>query len=174
MKAALPLAVILLLAVAACDKAKPRPAAAADAAATAMAGEPTLAPPASVGLAKRPEMAAFSLDLINDAADPLNKPARIKSGVPTTFSGFGFDPIAKTPGKAIDIVIDGVPYGTTYGSARPDVAAYNKAPAVQPSGFRITLPAGTVTPGPHQVVVRVVTADGKSYFDSLILSFHAE
>lgn len=172
MKAALPIAAALLLATAACDKAKPRPAAGPAPAASAEA--PTLAPPASVGLARRPEMAVFSLDMINQAPDPLNNPAKIKSGVPTTFSGFGFDPVARTAGKAIDIVVDGVPYGTTYGSERQDVAGYYKTEAVRPSGFRVTLPAGTVSRGQHEVVVRVVAADGKSYFDSAVLSFRAQ
>jgi len=173
LKAALPLAALLLLVAAACDKPKPRPVAAA-AAVAAMAGAPTLTPPASVGLARRPEMATFSLDMINAATDPLNNPATIKAGGPTTFSGFGFDPVAKTAGKAIDIVIDGVAYGTAYGADRQDVAGYYKTEAVLPSGFRITLPAGTVKPGPHQVIVRVVSADGASFFDSATLSFKAE
>lgn len=172
MKAVLPIAAILLMAVGACDKAKPRHGAAA-ASQAAMAGAPTLAPPASGGLAKRPEMAVFSLDLINAAQDPLNNPATIQAGVPTTFSGFGFDPVAKTAGKAIDIVIDGVAYGTTYGAERPDVAGYYKTEAVLPSGFRVTLPANTIKTGAHQVVVRVVAADGASYFDSAILKFDA-
>lgn len=172
MKAALPIAAILLLAVGACDKAKPRHGAAA-ASQAAAAGAPTLTPPASSGLAKRPEMAVFSLDLINGAQDPLNNPAKIEAGVPTTFSGFGFDPVAKTAGKALDIVIDGVAYGTTYGAERSDVAGYYKTEAVLPSGFRVTLPAKTIKKGAHQVVVRVVAADGKSYFDSAILGFDA-
>jgi hypothetical protein len=119
-------------------------------------------------------MAIFSLDLINGAGDPLNNPATIKAGGPTAFSGFGFDPIAKTPGKAVDIVVDGVAYGTAYGSERPDVAGYYKTEAVRPSGFRVTLPARVVKKGPHTVVVRVVAADGKSYFDSATLSFQAQ
>ncbi|TAJ71489.1 MAG: hypothetical protein EPO51_14500 [Phenylobacterium sp.] len=173
MKAALPLAAILLLTVSACDKPKPRPAAVA-AAAAAAAGAPTVMPPASAGLAKRPEMAVFTLDMINGAQDPLNIPATIQSGQPTTFSGFGFDPVARTAGKAIDIVIDGVAYGTNYGGERQDVAAYYKTGAVTPSGFRVTLPAGIVKPGPHKMEIRVVAADGKAFHDSATLSFYAK
>jgi hypothetical protein len=172
-KAALPLAAILLLAAAACDKPKPRPAAAA-AAAASVAGAPTVTPPASAGLPKRPEMAVFSLDMINRAPDPLNIPATIRSGEPTTFSGFGFDPVAKTAGKAVDIVVDGVAYGTTYGAERQDVAGYYKTEAVMPSGFRVTLPPGLVKPGPHKVEVRVVAADGKAFHDSATLRFYAQ
>lgn len=169
MKIVLPLVAISLLAVAACDHPKPRPAAVAAAA----AGPPTLTPPASSGLTRRAETPDFYLDLINEAIDPRNKPAKIKANQPTTFAGFGFDPIAKTPGMAVDIVIDGVAYGTSYGGDRPDVAAYYKNPAVALSGFRVTLPKGIVKRGAHQAVVRVVSADGKSYFDSPAISFRA-
>lgn len=173
MKAALPLAAMLLTTVAACDQPKPRPAAAAQAGAAA-AQAPAIIRPASAGLAKRPEMAIFSLDLINQAQDPLNIPATIRSGTPTTFSGFAFDPVAKTAGRAVDVVIDGVAYGTTYGAERPDVAGYYKTEAVKPSGFRVTLPAGIVKPGPHKIEVRVVAADGKAFHDSATLSFDAK
>ena len=170
MKAALPLAAILLLAASACDRPKPRPGAAA-AAAAAAAGTPTLTPPASAGLSRRAETPAFYLDLINEAADPLAKPAKIKGGQPTTFAGFAFDPVGKASGKAVDIVIDGVAYGATYGGERPDVAAYFKTEAVTPCGFRVTLPAGTVGRGAHTVAIRVVAADGKSFFESAPIAF---
>lgn len=173
MNPALPLAAILLLMLAGCDKPKPRPAAAA-AAVAAMAGPPTLTPPASAGLPKRAEAAGSYLDMINAAQDPLNNPATIKSGAPTTFSGFGFDPVAKAVGKGVDIVIDGVAYGASYGASREDVAGYFKTDAVLASGFRVTLPAGTVTPGQHKVQVRVVSADGKSYFDAPAIAFRAK
>ncbi len=173
MKAALLLAAILLSAVGACDRPKPRPAAATAALASA-AQPPALAPAASIGLAKRPEMAVFSLDMINTAADPLNNPARITAGVPTTFSGFGFDPVAKAAGKAIDVVVDGAAYGTTCCHDRQDVSAYYETDAVTRSGFRVTLPAGTIKPGRHTVVVRVVSADGAAFNDSAALSFDAQ
>ncbi|MBU2308732.1 MAG: hypothetical protein KKG89_17900 [Alphaproteobacteria bacterium] len=169
----MPLAALLLLAVGACDKPKPRPAAAA-ASVAAEAGAPILSPPASIGLVRRPEMAVFSLDMINAAADPLNNPATIKAGGPTTFSGFGFDPVAKTAPKAIDIVIDDVPYGTSCCHERQDVSGFYETDAVLMSGFRVSLPAGVVKKGAHKVVVRVVSADGRSSFDSAILGFKAE
>jgi hypothetical protein len=119
-------------------------------------------------------MATFSLDAINQAPDPLNQPATIKAGVPITFSGFGFDTVAKAPGKAIDIVVDSVPYGTIYGHERQDVAAYFKTDALIKTGFTVTLPAVVNKPGPHKVVVRVVSADGASYLDSVTLDFYAQ
>ncbi|WP_068878930.1 MULTISPECIES: hypothetical protein [unclassified Phenylobacterium] len=172
MKAALPIAALALLSVAACDRPKPRQAAPPLAIAPAAAPAAPAAPAASTGLAQRDEMAGFSLDAINEAQDPVNMPATIRAGVPVAVSGFGFDPVAKTPGKAVDIVIDGAAYPTEYGHERADVAAYFKADALASTGFRAALPA--VKPGPHTAVVRVVSADGQSYFDGVAISFYAK
>ncbi len=163
-----------VLAVAACDQPKPRPVEPKAEAPIAAAPAPAAPAGASVGLAKRAEMAGFSLDVINDAKDPVNTPATISAGGPVTFSGFGFDPVAKTPGAAVDIVIDGVAYPTTYGHQRGDVAAYFKAPALENTGFTVTLPAGAIKAGPHQAVVRVVSADKTGYFDSVTIGFVAQ
>lgn len=177
MKASLPLAAIFVLAVGGCDQPKPRPAAAA-AAAAAAANEALNAPPATPAaahqnLTKRAEMATFTLDVINGAPDPLNTPAVIKAGEPATFSGFGFDPVAKAAGKTIDIVVDGVAYATVCCHGRQDVASYYKTQAVLASGFTATLPAGVIKPGVHTVEVRVISPDGKSYFDGPPISFQA-
>lgn len=170
MKAALPLAVLLMVFAAACDKPKPRPAADARA-----AHAPPAAPqPMSAGLVPRPEMPGFSLDRINAAQDPVNVPATIRSGTVVEVSGFGFDPVAKAAGKGVDIVIDGVAYPTDYGHERQDVAVYFKTEAVRATGFRASLPAGVVTPGPHKAQVRVISADGGSYFDGVAIDFYAQ
>ena len=172
MKAALTLALLAPLALAACDSPKPRPAAGS-------AASRPFAPlnrPATVGvdgLQARSEMPGFSLDVINEAQDPINKPATIRADAPLVVSGFGFDPVAKAPGKAVQIVIDGAGYPTEYGHGRGDVAAYFKNPAVSSSGFRATFPAGTVSRGAHTAQVRVISADGKAYFDGPAIAFTA-
>jgi hypothetical protein len=129
----------------------------------------------SEGLPKRPELATFSLDRINSALDPLNKqPAQVSAGQPIELLGFGLDPVAKVPAKGVDLVIDGKAYGTVYGAARTDVAAYFKNPAVTLVGFHTTLPAGLVAVGQHLVVVRVIAADGKGYFDGPPIGFDVQ
>lgn len=173
MKTALtPLVALSVLALAGCDQPKPRPADAAGGPAPAAA--PAQPAAASAGLAKREEMAGFSLDVINDAADPVNKPATISAAGPVTFSGFGFDPVAKAPAAAVDIVVDGVAYPTQYGHQRADVGAYFKTPALENTGFTVTLPPGVVKPGQHQAIVRVVAADKSGYFDSVAIGFVAQ
>jgi hypothetical protein len=132
---------------------------------------PATAPADVAGLTRREEMATHTLDTINQSPDPYNRPATVSGAGPLTFSGFIFDPVAKTPGKAANLVVDGVSYPMAYGHDRADVAAYFKAPAVTKVGFTVTLPPGTLKPGRHVAVLRVVSADGAAYFDSAEIPF---
>jgi hypothetical protein len=155
------------LALAACEKGKPRHVPADP---MAVAPPPAVAPPGegtSAGLAKLPVMAGVSLDRIGAAPDPLNrKPAVTPAGQATEFAGFAFDPVAKAPGRGVDVVVDGKAYGAAYGTTRLDVASYFKQPGLSAVGFTLTLPAGALTPGAHMVVLRVVAADGKGFYES--------
>lgn len=164
------------LLLAACDNPKPRH----------IPPDPMAAPPPpaeavtpprdgmSAGLAKRPEFPGFYLDRIGAAPDPVNKqPAATPGDLPILLNGFGFDPVAKVPAKGVDLVIDGKAYGATYGGSRADVASYFKAPALARTGYTMTLPAGTLAKGPHALVVRVIAADGKGYFESPPVPFTA-
>jgi hypothetical protein len=167
-------AALAALALAACDNPKPRqvppdPMALAP---------PPLAPAAaptdgmSAGLARRPEFPGFYLDRIGSAPDPVNKQPAVTSGAqPMVLDGFGFDPVAKVPAKGVDVVIDGKAYGTAYGQSRPDVASFHRVPALAPTGYAMTLPAGTLAKGPHTALVRVIAADGKGYFESPVINF---
>lgn len=164
-----------VLALGACDKPKPRhlPPDPMEAAPPPVAKvlELTL-PSLSAGLPKRPELAGFSLDSIGAAVDPLNKqPAVISAAEPVLIQGFGIDPVAKAPAGGVDVVIDGKAYGTAYGAPRADVATYFKTPAMTAVGFKTTLPAGLIPVGDHQVVVRVIAAGGKTYFEGPPIAF---
>lgn len=168
------IAALCLLPLAACDNAKTRnpppaetPAAAAPAAPVAPA-----AGPLSEGLTKRTEMAGFYLDHVGQAQDPVGKqPATTSAATPIALDGFGYDPVAKAPAKGVDVVIDGKAYGTTYGHQRQDVATYFKNPNLANVGFTTSLPVGTLAPGDHTAIVRVISADGTSYFDSPAIKF---
>jgi hypothetical protein len=169
------LAAVALAGLAACDSPKPRqvppdPMAKALPAPSGVIAAPTDG--ASEGLAKRTEFAAFSLDRVGEALDPLNKqPAGTPGDAPILLNGFGFDPVAKAPAKGVDVAIDGKAYAATYGVARADVAAYFKTPGLAATGFTLTLPAGFLVNGPHKVAVRVIAADGKGYFESPPIAF---
>jgi len=136
---------------------------------TAPAGP--VAPAISASLKPRPEFPAFYLDRINQIHDPLKTPGTVDGNAPIEMSGFGYDVVAKAPAKGIDLDIDGQLFGTTYGSPRPDVASAAKVPALTATGYQVTLPPGALKAGPHQVVVRVVAADGQSYYQSPVIHF---
>jgi hypothetical protein len=161
---------VAALALAACDKGKPRhpppdPMALPD------APEPP-APLRSTGLPKSPQPAVFSLDQLGATASPLSKPiVTAPANQPLAFGGFAYDAAAGQPARGVDLVIDGQAGGTIYGAARPDVARHFKSPALLDVGFRATLPAGGLAAGAHTLVIRVVSTDGKAYAESPAIAF---
>lgn len=165
--------------LAACEQGKPRHPPPDPMALPASAEAPTIAQPVqaptgaiSTGLPKRPQPPGFFLDHAGAAVDPFSRqPASTPAGQATVFDGFAFDATVKAPARGVDVVVDGKAYGASYGSARPDVAAYFKAPALVKVGFRTTLPAGALAVGAHTVLLRVVATDGKGYFDSPVAVF---
>jgi hypothetical protein len=169
-------ALMAALALAACDKPKPRPTPPdpfarlppEEAAALATEG-------LSKGLPRRPELGGFTLDHIGAAPDPLNRQPAVTAGDrPILLDGFGFDPVARTAGKGVDVVIDGKAYPTAYGRTRQDVVRFTRTPALANVGFATQLPAGALAQGPHIVVVRVVAADGKAYYESPSIHFEVK
>ena len=167
---------VLLVALSACDSPKPRPIPVDPLAAPPPPAAPVPPPKdgMSAGLPKLAQVAAFTPDRIGAAQDPLNRqPASTSAAQPILIDGFAFDPAAKLPAKGVDVVIDGKAYGTAYGAPRQDVSAYFKTPALEPSGFAVTLPAATLAKGPHALVLRVIAADGKGYFESPKIPFSA-
>ena len=167
-------AAVAALALAACDNPKPRQVPPDPMAAAPPPAAPVALPRAgiSAGRPKRPEFPAFFLDRIGAAADPMNKqPAATPGDRPIALDGFGFDPVANVPALGVDLVIDGKAYATAYGASRPDVASYFKVPALDATGYTATLPAGTLAKGAHSIVVRVIAADGKGYFEAPAIAF---
>ena len=173
---------VALAGLTACEQGKPRhpppdpmavaPPASAAAPALAAGAGVTPSEPLSEGLSKRREVAGFFLDHAGAAVDPRSRqPAVTPAGQPTVFDGFGYDAVAKLPARGVDVVVDGKAYPAAYGAQRPDVAQFFKIPALINVGFKATLPAEALTPGAHLVLVRVVAADGKGYFDSPAVPF---
>jgi len=166
-----------MLTLAACDEPKPRQAPAEPPPSVTPEPGGGTAPlayePISQGLPEKPEFPGFYLDNIGPAFDPLNRPAVVPAGRSLRMDGFGFDPVAKAPAKGVDLVLDGRLYGSAYGHDRPDVADFQKVPGLVPVGFRTMIPATALTPGPHEVVVRVIAADGSGYYQSPVIRFEA-
>jgi hypothetical protein len=173
--AVLALGVCAALALAGCDKPKPRhlPPDPMGASADLVPDDQIpIGEGLSIGLQARPGMPGFSLDHTGDTADPLNhQPAVTAAHAPILLDGFGFDAVAKAPAKGVDVVVDGKAWPTRYGIGRRDVARYVKNPALVSVGFTTVLPAGALAPGLHTAVVRVISTDGKGYYDSLSIPF---
>lgn len=163
------------LALAACDEPKPRnppPAEAPPSVAAAPAAAPAATAAASTGLPKREGMAGFYVDYIGAAPDPLNRqPAVAAADKPLTVGGFAFDSASKQPAKAVDVVVDGVAYPAAYGTPRDDVAKFHKNQALVNVGYAVSIPAGTVAPGDHTLILRVVSTDGAGYQESVPVKF---
>ena len=163
------------LALCACDNAKPRQTPPDPMASGPPPGEAMVAPAGaglSAGLPKRPEFPGFYLDHAGAAADPMNhQPAVTPAGQPILLDGFGYDPVTKTPAKGVDVVVDGKAYPTVYGSPREDVANYNKNPALVAVGYKTILANGSLPTGPHTAVVRVISSDGKGYYEGPVIKF---
>ena len=57
-------------------------------------------------------------------------------------------------------------FPTTYGTHRNDVAEYFRRPNYRDTGFTAVIPANAIPRGEHWLSIRVVTADGRCYFQS--------
>ena len=86
-------------------------------------------------------------------------------GQPLVLGAWVTDP-AGHAGSAADIAIDGLPFTTTYGLDRPDIAKFLRAPAAAHCGLQATVPGG-VSRGKHKLTLRVVSSDQELYYESL-------
>jgi hypothetical protein len=164
-----------LVALAACEKPKPPPARPVATAPAPPIPPMTPAPILSGNLARRDQMPSFTLDRIGAAFDPINrKPAVTPGDKPILLFGFGFDPVANTPAKGVDVAIDGKLYPTAYGSPRPDVGRYTRNDGLVNVGFTGAVPANALDSGEHILTVRVIAADGSGYFESPQLKFEVQ
>jgi sugar lactone lactonase YvrE len=77
--------------------------------------------------------------------------------------GWVADPTDGAPMSNVKVLIDGISVGTpTLGVARPDVATYYNNSAYLYSGFGLSLPAMSLTPGAHTVTVVATDSHGVS------------
>ncbi len=65
----------------------------------------------------------------------------------------------------VNAVIDGQKdIAGAYGLARPDVGSAFGSQLLAPSGFTVTIPAGSLSKGVHQVSLRIFNSDGSGYY----------
>lgn len=126
----------------------------------------------SAGLGKAEGEPLFNFERINDTWSVMAQQSVIvPSGRSVTMAGWAVDGPSVALASAVDISIDGTPYNADYGIERDDVATYLKIPAYRDCGFRLILPAGVIGKGTHSAAVRIVSRDGKSYWEGAKVAF---
>ena len=106
---------------------------------------------------------AFAIEKINtrryrpDAVLSANGELRIE--------GWAFDTSSRRPAAAVEIMIDGVPQPASYGLDRSDPEP-SGCDACKETGFVADLSAAGLSPGPHTLGIRVISADGASYTET--------
>jgi hypothetical protein len=85
-------------------------------------------------------------------------------------SGWAVDDRSSNPAAGVDVVIDEKPYRANYGEDRPDVARALNAPSCAKSGYTFVLHAGQFPKGRHTVVIRVISADNKTFAEMIPLT----
>jgi len=93
-------------------------------------------------------------------------PPSIRSAEDSKVSGWAVDAPSRAPASGVDVVIDRMVFPTIYGANRNDVAQFFSRPNYRETGFTATIPANTLSRGEHWLSMRVVTADGRCYFQS--------
>jgi hypothetical protein len=79
--------------------------------------------------------------------------------------GWAFDGFAREPASAVLIELDGKLYRADYGAPRMDVAALFKSRALSATGFQWSMPAWKLGSSNHAISIKVLSSDGKGYFD---------
>jgi len=108
-----------------------------------------------------PQQPLFFVDWLGATANPAAGGAlEVPQGEALRVAGWALDAGAQRPAVAVDLVLDGVRYRAAVKFARPDVATAYGDQGYHSSGFDARLPKPAVTPGSHELELRVVLTDG--------------
>lgn len=67
--------------------------------------------------------------------------------------------------RGVFVSVDGIHhFQAVYGDERPDVAGRLGAAQLR-SGFDLLLPTDQLAPGRHSLTIKIVSSDGRSYFE---------
>lgn len=107
------------------------------------------------------------VDQIGSSRAPFGAtPASIPLAEDSKVSGWAVDAPSRAPASGVDVVVDRMVFPSVYGAHRNDVAQYFGRPNYRDTGFTATIPAKALSRGDHWLSVRVVTADGRCYYQS--------
>lgn len=130
----------------------------------AKAASPT---PMSVGLAACAGETLTDINRLGPASGPFGTdPVHVDRSRDFTVSGWAVDQAAEASGAGVDVLMDQTPIQAIYGLDRADVVLALKQPGYQLSGFMAAVPASRFAPGSHTLALRVVSADGRCYYQT--------
>ena len=122
----------------------------------------------SASLARKDNKPLYNLEYIGAVVDPAGKqPVRVELGNELLVAGWAVDAPSRAMAGGVEIVIDGTPYTAAYGLPRGDVAEHFKVPAYSNAGFSFRTAATNFGAGRHQIAVRILTNDKRSYYEGL-------
>jgi len=118
-------------------------------------------------LTKLTSQPTYNLENVGDIREPFSKqPVNVSQSGDLTLVGWAVDPDAKTSGGGVEIAIDGAPVVIKSRLPRPDVEKSLKSPSYANAGFLFTYPALALNKGPHELKIRILSNDKKSYWES--------
>jgi hypothetical protein len=119
--------------------------------------------------ARRPETPPYSVDGIIGLERPvvdMTKTVSLSLYSSITIYGWAVDAPAGLPARAVYLSIDDtLDLAADYGMDRPDVAQSLGSPAFRKSGFAAQILIGQVPLGKHDVRLKILAADGVSYYE---------
>jgi phosphoglycerol transferase len=131
--------------------------------------------PATATMAACGGVPLYNVDAVSPArASYPSSTLHIRGSEPLHVTGWAVDTKGTPQGWGVDVVVDGIPFPSVYGSDRQDVADYYKNPAYKPSGFTATVPIETLAKGQHSLSIRLVTSDRRCFYESVPLPWVLE
>ena len=129
----------------------------------------------SIGLEKTNVPGDVVVETINGNTFDQAHVKTIPYGRDVVLSGWAVDLSSRQCASGVDVVIAGKPYNASkYGLERSDVARYLKHDAYKKSGFQFTIPAGGLSYGSHEIIMRVLSPDGKRFGEGGKISIRIE
>ena len=123
--------------------------------------------PATLTISACEGQPAGHIDRIGSAgAPPDGSAVHVQGSGSFRVEGWAIDQQNDSIARAVDVVIDKVPFQSFYGFDRSDVAEHFGRAAYRESGFASEIAAETLSKGPHSVSLRVVSSSRACYYES--------
>jgi len=116
--------------------------------------------------------ALYYLDQFGSVTDPMRASRiTIRRDEDVMITGWALDARRQAPAASVDLVLNGVAYRTAVRIPRADVATAHGDRAYFRSGFSARFPPGVLTPGSHELELRIVMTGQHEYVSATQLRF---